>query len=83
MTPSISQADTHLTHYRTASVNSRKVFYREAGEPRHTCAICQKPSSFGWTPGTLYSTRTCILWRAKLKLSSVANNLALPVLSAR
>jgi len=31
MTPSISQADSRLTHYRTATANSQKVFYREAG----------------------------------------------------
>ena len=30
---SISQADSQLTHYRTATVNGRKVFYREAGDP--------------------------------------------------
>ena len=29
----ISQADSQLTYYRTATVNSRKVFYREAGDP--------------------------------------------------
>ena len=28
-----SQPKSHLTHYRTATVNSRKVFYREAGDP--------------------------------------------------
>ena len=28
----ILQAKSHLTHYRTATVNSRKVFYREAGD---------------------------------------------------
>ncbi|MGB6686634.1 MAG: alpha/beta fold hydrolase [Terracidiphilus sp.] len=33
MTPSISQADSQLTHYRAATVNGRKVFYREAGDP--------------------------------------------------
>ena len=41
MAPSISQADSQLTHYRTATVNSRKVFYREAGEPQfsHDCSV--------------------------------------------
>ncbi len=29
-----SQALSRLTYYRTANVNGRKVFYREAGEPR-------------------------------------------------
>ena len=29
----ILQADSQLTHYRTATVNGRKVFYREAGDP--------------------------------------------------
>ncbi len=33
MASSILQAKSHLTHYRTATVNSRKVFYREAGDP--------------------------------------------------
>src|SRR5271156_4462343 len=33
MAPSISQTDSQLTHYRTAIVNSRKLFYREAGDP--------------------------------------------------
>lgn len=28
-----SQADSRLARYRTATVNVRKVFYREAGEP--------------------------------------------------
>ncbi len=31
MAPSISQADSRLTHDRTATANSQKVFYREAG----------------------------------------------------
>ncbi len=29
-----SQAQSRLTYYRTANVNGRKVFYREAGDPR-------------------------------------------------
>ena len=33
MASPILQAKSHLTHYRTATVNSRKVFYREAGDP--------------------------------------------------
>jgi pimeloyl-ACP methyl ester carboxylesterase len=33
MESSISRADSQLTHYRRATVNGRKVFYREAGDP--------------------------------------------------
>jgi pimeloyl-ACP methyl ester carboxylesterase len=33
MAPSISQTHPQPTHYRTATVRSRKVFYREAGDP--------------------------------------------------
>ena len=33
MASSIPKTDSKLTHYRTATVNSRKVFYREAGDP--------------------------------------------------
>ena len=33
MAPSTPQAKSQLTHYRTATVNGRKVFYREAGDP--------------------------------------------------
>jgi pimeloyl-ACP methyl ester carboxylesterase len=33
MASSTPQANSHLTHYRTATVNGRKVFYREAGDP--------------------------------------------------
>jgi pimeloyl-ACP methyl ester carboxylesterase len=32
MASAISQATSHLTYYRTAMVNGRKVFYREAGD---------------------------------------------------
>ena len=34
MASPLSQAKLHLTHYRTATVNGRKVFYREAGDPK-------------------------------------------------
>ncbi len=33
MTSSTPQPKSHPTYYRTATVNSRKVFYREAGDP--------------------------------------------------
>jgi pimeloyl-ACP methyl ester carboxylesterase len=33
MATAMLQTDSHLTHYRMATVNSRKVFYREAGDP--------------------------------------------------
>ena len=33
MAPSTQQAKSQLTYYRTAAVNGRKVFYREAGDP--------------------------------------------------
>ena len=33
MAHSTPQAKSQLTHYRTATVNGRKVFYREAGDP--------------------------------------------------
>jgi hypothetical protein len=33
MARSTPQAKSQLTHYRTATVNGRKVFYREAGDP--------------------------------------------------
>ena len=33
MALSIPKTDSKLTHYRTATVNGRKVFYREAGDP--------------------------------------------------
>ena len=35
-----SQADLQRTRYRTATVNGRKVFYREAGDPHfsHHCS---------------------------------------------
>ena len=33
MTSPIARAKSHLTHYRTAAVNGRKVFYHEAGDP--------------------------------------------------
>jgi hypothetical protein len=33
MASSVSQAKSHMTHYRRATVNGRKVFYREAGDP--------------------------------------------------
>jgi len=33
MATSTPQAKSQLTHYRTATVNGHKVFYREAGDP--------------------------------------------------
>ena len=41
MAHSTPQAKSQLTHYRTATVNGRKVFYREAGDPEssHNCSI--------------------------------------------
>ena len=34
MTSSISQGQSQITYYRTATVNGRKLFYREAGDPQ-------------------------------------------------
>lgn len=39
MTPSTVQAKSQLTYYRTATVNGRKVFYREAGDAGSTTVV--------------------------------------------
>ncbi len=39
MASSISQATSHVTYYRTATVNGRKVFYREAGSPSYPTLV--------------------------------------------